>query len=146
MQGKSDVEAIENFRGDAFFKQALDIAVLPSSPTLRQRLDAQADGIAVHTGAMIETLLLGHRPDYGVLPCGWLPVDIDTFAMDNSGTAKEGVGRTYAGVDGFCPLAVYLGPYGFRQNARVFQHDISDTSKSTPRERRSDYERPSPAG
>ena len=116
MQGKSDVEAIENFRGDAFFKQALDIAVLPSSPTLRQRLDAQADGIAVHTGAMIEALLLGHRPDYGVLPCGWLPVDIDTFAMlrmDNSGTAKEGVGRTYAGVDGFCPLAVYLGSVGY---------------------------------
>ena len=100
MQGKSDFEAIEGFRGDAFFKQALDIGVLPSSPTLRQRLDAQADGIAVHTGAMIEALLLGHRPDYGVLPCGWLPVDIDTFAMlrmDNSGTAKEGVGRTYAG-------------------------------------------------
>ena len=96
--------------------EALDIAVLPSSPTLRQRLDSQADGIAVHTGAMIETLLLGHRPDYGVLPCGWLPVDIDTFAMlrmDNSGTAKEGVGRTYAGVDGFCPLAVYLGSYGY---------------------------------
>jgi hypothetical protein len=33
--------------------------------------------------------------------------------MDNSGTAKEGVGRTYAGVDGFCPLAAYLGAFGF---------------------------------
>jgi hypothetical protein len=33
--------------------------------------------------------------------------------MDNGGTAKEGVGRTYAGVDGYCPLAAYLGSHGF---------------------------------
>ena len=29
---------------------------------------------------MIETLLAGQRPDYGVLPSGWLPLDVDTFA------------------------------------------------------------------
>ncbi len=40
-------------------------------------------------------------------------MDIDTFAMDNGGTAKEGVGRTYAGVDGYCPLASYIGSHGF---------------------------------
>jgi hypothetical protein len=62
---------------------------------------------------MIERLLGSQRPDYGVLPCGWLPLDVDTFAMDNGGTAKEGVGRTYAGVDGYCPLAAYLGSHGF---------------------------------
>jgi hypothetical protein len=33
--------------------------------------------------------------------------------MDNGGTVKEGVGRTYAGVDGYCPLAAYLGAHGF---------------------------------
>jgi hypothetical protein len=49
----------------------------------------------------IETLLSSARPDYGVLPCGWIPLDIDTFAMDNGG----GVRRTYSGVDGYCPLA-----------------------------------------
>jgi len=37
---------------------------------------------------------------------------VDTFAMDNSGSAKEGVGRTYTGVDGYCPLAAYLGTQG----------------------------------
>lgn len=41
-QGKSDFDAVENFRGDAFFKQALGIGLLPSSPTLRQRMDARA--------------------------------------------------------------------------------------------------------
>jgi len=33
--------------------------------------------------------------------------------MDNSDTQKELVGRTYAGVDGYCPLAVYLGRLGY---------------------------------
>jgi hypothetical protein len=37
VQGKSDFDAIENFRGDTFYKQALGIGLLPSSPTLRQR-------------------------------------------------------------------------------------------------------------
>jgi hypothetical protein len=32
--------------------------------------------------------------DFGLLPCGYLPLDVDTFAIDNSGTAKEHVGRT----------------------------------------------------
>jgi hypothetical protein len=113
VQGKSDFDAIENLRGDKFFKQALGIGLLPSSPTLRQRMDAHAAPLAGHVMPMIERLLARHAPDYGVLPCGWLPLDIDTFAMDNSGTAKEGVGRTYAGVDGYCPLAAYLGSHGF---------------------------------
>ena len=113
VQGKSDFDAIENLRADAFFKRALGIGLLPSSPTLRQRLDAAAPVLAEHVLPMIERLLWRHAPEYGVLPCGWLPLDIDTFAMDNSGTAKEGVGRTYAGVDGYCPLAAYLGRHGF---------------------------------
>lgn len=113
VQGKSDFDAIENFRGDAFYnKQALGITLLPSSPTLRQRVDARAVDLFDFAAPMIETLLSGQRPDYGVLPCGWLPLDVDTFAMDNSGTVKEGVGRTYAGVDGYCPLAAYLGSHG----------------------------------
>jgi hypothetical protein len=113
VQGKSDFDAIENFRGDAFFKQALGIKLLPSSPTLRQRMDARAADLFDFTSALTEALLTSARPDYGVLPCGWLPLDIDTFAMDNGGSAKDGVGRTYAGVDGYCPLASYLGSHGF---------------------------------
>lgn len=113
VQGKSDFDAIENLRGDAFFKQALGIKLLPSSPTLRQRMDARASDLFDFLPPLIETLLATARPDYGVLPCGWLPLDIDTFAMDNGGTAKECVGRTYAGVDGYCPLVAYLGSHGF---------------------------------
>jgi hypothetical protein len=94
VQGSSDFDAIENLRGDKFFKQALDIGPLPSNSTLRQRTEAHAAPLVGQVLPMIKRLLARHAPDYGVLPCGWLPVDIDTFAMDNSGTAKEGVGRT----------------------------------------------------
>jgi hypothetical protein len=66
-----------------------------------------------HGPGMIEQLLRSQRPDYGVLACGWLPLDVNTFAMDNGGKAKEGGGRTKAGVDGYCPLAAYLGARGF---------------------------------
>ena len=113
VQGKSDFDAVENFRGDTFFKQALGIRLLPSSPTLRQRMDARAVELFDFLPTLIETLLDSVRVDYGVLPCGWLTLDVDTFAMDNSGTAKDGVGRTYAGVEGYCPLAAYLGSHGF---------------------------------
>jgi Transposase DDE domain group 1 len=130
VQGKSDFDAIENFRGDAFYKQALSITLLPSSPTLRQRMDARAGEMFDFAAPMIETLLAGQRPDYGVLPCGWLPLDVDTFAMDNGGTVKEGVGRTYAGVDGYCPLAAYLGSNGFCLELALrpgVQHSAAET-------------------
>jgi hypothetical protein len=71
-----------------------------------------------------------------VLPCGWLPVDIDTFAMDNGGTVKEGVGRTYAGVDGYCPLASYIGAHGFCLELSLrpgTQHSAKDTQDNLQR-------------
>lgn len=130
VQGKSDFDAIENFRGDTFFKQALGLRLLPSSPTLRQRLDARAGDLIDYVDPLIETLLMSARPDWGVLPCGWLPLDADTFAMDNSGTAKECVGHTYAGVVGYCPMASYLGTNGFCLELALrpgVQHSVLET-------------------
>ena len=40
--GKSDFDAIEGFRDNAFFKRALGLSTVPSSPTLRQRMDERA--------------------------------------------------------------------------------------------------------
>ena len=65
MQGKSDFDAIENFRGDAFYKQALGIGLLQSSPPLRQRLDTRAaelfDFIAPLNRCAVEQLASGLR-------------------------------------------------------------------------------------
>jgi len=38
-----------------------------------------------------------------------VPLDIDVFPMDNSGTKKEGVSYTYKGFNGYALLAAYLG-------------------------------------
>jgi Transposase DDE domain group 1 len=115
--GKNDFDAIEAFRQDAFFMRALGITQVPSSPTLRQRLDAHAPAWFALTGqineALLQTRIAGRPIDFGLLPCGYMPLDLDTFAMDNSGTKKEHVGRTYAGIDGYCPLAVYMGRLGY---------------------------------
>jgi len=40
------------------------------------------------------TRLLACCLAFWALPCAYVPLDIDTFAMDQSGTAKEHVGRT----------------------------------------------------
>jgi hypothetical protein len=56
--------------------------------------------------------------------------------MDNSGTAKELVGRTYAGVDGYCPLAAYLGTQGFCLELALrpgTQHSVSETEYNIER-------------
>jgi hypothetical protein len=115
--GKNDFDAIEAQRTDAFFARALHLRAVPSSPTLRQRLDAHASNwfdLAERINATVLGVKIAGKPiDFGVLPCGYLPLDVDTFAMDNSGTAKEHVGRTHAGVDGYFPLAACLGTQGF---------------------------------
>jgi hypothetical protein len=43
----------------------------------------------------------------------YIPVDIDTTAMDNSKTKKEGASRTYRGYDGYHPIFAYLGKEGY---------------------------------
>ena len=42
VQGKNDFDAIEEFRGDAFFTRSLDVGTVPSCSTLRQRMDTHA--------------------------------------------------------------------------------------------------------
>jgi Transposase DDE domain group 1 len=115
--GKSDFDAIESFRDNAFFKRALGLGTVPSSPTLRQRMDTHAaswfDVAPQMNQLLLSSRINGQPIDFGTLACGYTPLDLDTFAMDNGGTKKEGVGRTYAGVDGYCPFAVYLGRLGY---------------------------------
>jgi len=117
VQGKNDFDAIEAFRSDAFFSRALGIGAVPSSPTLRQRMDTHSADWFELVGelnfALLSSKYGGAAVDFGVLPCGYMPVDWDTFVMDNSGTKKQDVGRTYQGVDGYTPSATYLGSLGY---------------------------------
>jgi hypothetical protein len=133
-QGKSDFEAVEALRASPFALRALGLVQAPSAATLRQRFDAQGSRWFELIDRINERLLglriKGQPVDFGLLANGYCPIDIDTFAMDNSDTAKEGVGRTYAGVDGYCPLAAYLGTQGYCLQLALrpgTQHSASET-------------------
>lgn len=111
--GKSDFEAIENYRNDDYFLQAIGNKKIPSSSTLRQRMDENAstyrDTIDI---AMINFLEQAKVP-VTPLETGHVALDMDVFPMDNSKTQKEGVSRTYKGHDGYAPLPAYLGEEGW---------------------------------
>ena len=111
--GKSDFEAIDNARHDPFFRQALGIRQMPSAARLRQRLDQDARAlIDCVDEAAIEFVRQAGAP-VTPLATGHVALDIDVFPMDNSGTRKEGVSRTYHGYDGYAPIAAYLGREGW---------------------------------
>jgi len=111
--GKSDFEAIENYRQDEYFQEIIGITRVPSCSTLRQRMDDQADDYR----EIIDIAMMNfmHKANVPVtqLPSGHVVLDLDVFPMDNSKTKKEGVSRTYKGHDGYAPLAVYLGEEGW---------------------------------
>ena len=50
--------------------------------------------------ALLGSRIDGLPTDFEPLACGYTSGDLDAFAMDNGGTQKELVGRTYAGVRG----------------------------------------------
>ena len=109
--GKPDFEAIEAFRDDEFFRQALGLEKIPSEGTLRQRLDEL--GYRCHTILHEESadMIARHIPK--LTPCygDWIALDLDVSPFDNSGTKKEGVSWTYKKVDGYAPIFAYLAEY-----------------------------------
>ncbi|MCY0889029.1 MAG: IS1380 family transposase [Alicyclobacillaceae bacterium] len=127
-QGKSDFDHIEPFREDEFFFAALQIDTVPSSPTLRQRLDMAAPKSDWESIILEESANLLRDFDVTVSPVRlgrdkdrlYVPLDIDVSPFDNSGTKKQGVSRTYKGHDGYAPIFAYLGleGYGVHVNLR----------------------------
>ncbi len=105
-------EAIEPFREDRFFKEILGLSKIPGSVWLRQRLNVK--GAAIRDLADELTRRLLERTEAPITPHkGFVCVDIDTFVMDHSGTQKEAVSRTCQGIDGYTPIAAYLGNEGW---------------------------------
>jgi len=111
--GKSDFAAIEGFRRDTFFRESLALSKVPSEPTLRQRLKEQTEPFSWVVNGCVTEFLQKSGALFSALATGHVPLDIDVFAQDNSGTKKEGVARTYRGFDGFAPIAAYLALEGW---------------------------------
>lgn len=113
-EGRTAFEEVEQYRGDDFFREALNLGVVPSAPTLRQRF-VEADGALDSIINATNRRLLSKR-DINPLQTAsgkHIPLDLDVACMDNSRSKKEGVGRTYHGYDGFAPMFAYIGVEGY---------------------------------
>ena len=118
-QAKSDFVAVEQNRCDDFFREALGVANVPSEGTMRQRMDEHAGQfLPVVSWASIEFLQKVKAP-LTALSTGHIPLDIDGFVMDNSGSQKENVQTTYTKVSGYLALPAYLGLEGWQVNQHL---------------------------
>jgi hypothetical protein len=135
-QGKSDFEVIERFRQDPFYPRALGLRGVPFSATLRQRLDRHAEDFLPIADTALTRLLQRARVPITPLACGYVPLDLDVFTLDNSNTKKEGIGWTYAGFVGYAPIAAYLGQEGWNIGMELregTQHSAEATDETLDR-------------
>lgn len=111
--GKNDFEAINGIESEFYFTGAMDIDEIPCEATLRQRMDKHAERFRPIVEQASRDFLRRIQPTLRPLSTGHIPIDADVTPMDNSGSRKEGVSRTYKGHDGYAPMAVYLGQEGY---------------------------------
>ena len=82
----------------------MGVKYIPSSSTLRQRLDSLGERVKEQTIAAIidENCKLLQKLNISISPCflKYVPLDIDVSPFDNSNTKKEGVSYTYKKFDG----------------------------------------------
>jgi hypothetical protein len=113
-QGKNDFESINALRHDAFFHQAFDFQKpLPTEACIRLRLEKEAKPLDPIINQSNIDFLKNTQAPITALATGHIPLDIDVTPHDNSNTQKEQVSRTYKGMDGYAPIACYLGQEGW---------------------------------
>ena len=134
-QAQTAFEAIEQFRNDPYFKATLGLKDIPSSSTLRQRIDLLGE---IAKDEMIEIMLqescnLIRDTNVQISPCfsGYVPLDVDVSPFDNSKTKKEGIGYTYKKVVGYAPIFAYLGQEGYCVNVEL-REGTQHCQKNTP--------------
>ena len=100
-------------RVSAFLKTAMDVDEIPSEATLRLRMDKHAPLFLPIIEKASRDFLTNIQPSLEPLNTGHIPLDADVTPLDNSGSNKEGVSRTYKGHDGYAPMPAYLGQEGY---------------------------------
>tara|TARA_B100000809_G_scaffold226900_1_gene238870 strand:+ start:144 stop:1487 length:1344 start_codon:yes stop_codon:yes gene_type:complete len=111
--GKNDFEAINTIESEYYFTHAMDVQEIPSESTLRQRMDTYSKSFLPIVEKANLDFLINIKPELTPIYTGHIPLDADVTPMDNSGSNKEGVSRTYKGHDGYAPMPAYLGQEGY---------------------------------
>ena len=130
--GRTAFEDIELYRDSGFFRRALGIKRVPSAETLRQRMDGsngRFDAIIKEANAEMlkATTLSMVKTESGE----YVPLDVDVSPFENSKSHKEGVGRTYKGMDGYAPNFAYVGAEGYMLNCEL-RPGTQHCQKGTP--------------
>jgi hypothetical protein len=139
--GRPDYAAIEAEEPMELLALGLGLNDLPSEETLRQRLDRLGASCPDETMSILqeESAALVGAWAGRLMPCRehgrgkalrrWVALDIDVSPFDNSQTCKQGVSRTYKGVDGYAPIFAYLSEEGYLVNVALregSQHSQKD--------------------
>ena len=134
-QGRTHYEDVELYRQDEAegFSLSMGIGKIPSEPTLRHGLEALAGDQSM---CKIEGVNLAILKNHQISPLAingrfYIPNDIDVTPMDNTGSNRENVGRTYKGCDGFAPIMSNLGTEGWLAH-HEFRPGIQHCQKGTP--------------
>jgi hypothetical protein len=116
-EGKTVFECMDEKRESIFFKEALELPFVYAKETVRLYLEKMAEEANLIIKQLKESAIkiINKGPLHGLWINGkqYIPVDIDTVALDNSKTKKEGVSRTYRGFDGYHPMMAYIGKEGY---------------------------------
>jgi hypothetical protein len=143
--GKSDYEAIEEFRKDEFFKTAIGIETVPSSSILRQRIEALSEEVA-DVLREFNTAIIAHGFEetnrvekqkrksteaVNIEGTYYAVVDSDVTVLDNSDSNKEGVEWTYKKCDGYAPMISYIGASGYMLNNELREGDMHSNCDGT---------------
>ncbi len=136
VQGRSSYAEVDLFRNDPLFQQALGFDTVYAPETIRIYLDRLAGRFTPYVLSALETVNMNLLGRVQMTPIKteigqYLPVDIDVSPMDNSGTKKEGVGRTYKGCDGYAPIFSYIGSEGYMLNCEL-RPGTQHCQKGTP--------------
>jgi len=128
---KPDFDAVEQFRDDDYFHQCLGLKTVPSTATLRQRMDET--GLIVRNEVLCASATLLKKMAPKLTPCfrSYIPIDADVSPFDNSGSRKEGVSCTYKLFDGYAPILAYIGAEGYMLNAEL-REGKQHCQKGTP--------------
>lgn len=115
--GKTSYSDIAAHQRDDLFADCIGEAV-PSEPTFRQRLDYLATLPAFRDWVDdANAEILSKVADFGSVSAvsgEYVPVDADVSVMVNDDCAKEKIGFTYHGVDGYAPIFCTIGRFGYQ--------------------------------
>jgi hypothetical protein len=116
--GKTNFDDVEQYRNDKYFRKTLKLRVVPSAPTLRQRLETWDEEMCNAIRRVNIDILKSFFKDESVIinDTVYTLLESDVTPMDNSKTKKEGVSRTYKSFFGFAPMMSYAGKSGFMIN------------------------------